>query len=213
MADAIICKLCHKRRAKRSCPAVHGAICALCCGEQREITLFCPLECQFLREAHKHEKTLIVSVEQISNPDVEVSEEFIRSREELLLFSVYSLVQAGLRTPHAVDTDVLEALAALIQTRRTEDSGLIYQTVAENTVAATIQRRFADSLKSYEQEREQTGSLPAHRDSDIFKILVFLHRIGQQNLNGRPKGRMFIDMLRSMTPDTGVDERAPSIIL
>jgi hypothetical protein len=44
-------------------------------------------------------------------------------------------------------------------------------------------------------------------------MLVFLHRIGQQNLNGRPKGRMFIDMLHGMTPDIGVDEQVPSIIL
>jgi hypothetical protein len=213
MAEAIICKLCGKRRAKRACPAVKGEICALCCGEQREVTLSCPLECEFLREAHKHEKTLEIPVEQISNPDIEITEDFVRSREELLLFCVYSMVQAALRTPHAVDTDVLEALGALIQTQRTAQSGLVYESRADNTVAAAVQRRFSESLKGYATARQDGESLRPQADGDIFKVLVFLHRIGQQNLNGRAKGRMFVGMLRSMTPDTGVDERAPSIIL
>ena len=113
------------------------------------------------------------------------------------------------------DTDVLEALAALIQTRRTAKSGLIYETRAGNTVAEGIQLKLSDALKHFETSSKETESLAIARnpDADIFKMLVFLHRIGQQNLNGRPKGRMYIDMLRSMVPDAGVDERAPSIIL
>lgn len=206
MSEAIIvCKLCGKRRAKRACPAVRGQICTICCGEQREVILLCPLDCEFLREAHKREKTLIVPVEEISHPKIEITEDFVRSHEELLLFCVYSLVQAALRTPHAVDVDVLQALEALLQTRKAAESGLIYKIKAENAVAASIQHKFAESLKGYQTERAA--------DSDVFKILVFLHRIGQQNLNGRLKGRMFIGLLQSMTPDTGVDERAPSIIL
>lgn len=190
-----------------------GEICAICCGEQREVTLSCPLDCVFLREAHKHEKTIEIPVDQISNADIEISEDFIRSHEELLLFSVYSLIQAALRTGHAVDTDVLEALAAMVKTRRTAQSGLLYESRPENTVAAAVQQKFVNSLTGFEKERQEQESLSPYADGDILKILVFLHRVGQQNLNGRPRGRMFIDMLRGMTPDTGVDERAPSIIL
>jgi len=213
MGEAIVCKLCGHRRAKRACPAVDGEICALCCGEQREVTLLCPLDCVYLREARKREKTVEIPVEAISNKDIEISEEFVRSREELLLFCVYSLVQAALRTPHTVDMDVLLSLDALIKTQRTAQSGLLYETRAGNTVAAAVQQKFSESLKNYEAERQQRESLPPHADRDIFKTLVFLHRIGQQNSNGRLKGRMFIDMLRGMVPDTEVDERAPSIIL
>ncbi len=205
MAEVITCKICSTRRAKRACPAVHGDICAICCGEQREVTLSCPLDCGFLREAHRHEKAVTVPAEQISNPEINITEDFIRSEEELLLFCVYSLLQACLRTSHAVDTDCLAALAALIKTHHTAESGLIYETRAENTVAASIQQKFSASLKDYKSERPPT--------EEIFKMQVFLHRIGQQNQNGRPKGRMFIDLLRAMVPETKVDERAPSIIL
>jgi hypothetical protein len=45
------------------------------------------------------------------------------------------------------------------------------------------------------------------------KVLVFLHRLGQQNQNGRPRGRMYLDLLRQMTPEQRVEEPASSIIL
>jgi hypothetical protein len=213
MSEVNTCRLCHKRRAKRACPAVSGDICAICCGEQREVTLNCPLECQYLREARKHEKAVAVSAAEILHPDIEIAEEFVRAHEKLLLLCVYSLVQASLRTQGAIDNDLLDTLDALIQTRRTAQSGLIYETRPANRIAAQIQQKFQDSLNEYEKVRQERKHLTGYKDSDLLRILVFLRRIGQQNSNGRPKGRMFIDLLRQMTPETRVDERAPSIIL
>jgi hypothetical protein len=151
--------------------------------------------------------------DQISYPEVKVTEEFIRDHEELLLFSVYSLVQAALRTPGAIDADVLAALEALIQTQRTLQSGLVYETRPENTIAMAVQRAFSSSFADYQKAREEREGLSAFGSSDVLSVLVFLHRLGQQNQNGRPRGRMYLDLLRHMTPDVGVEERAPSIIV
>jgi hypothetical protein len=192
---------------------VGGDICALCCGTEREVTLTCPLECEYLREAHRREKPVPVSNGQLANPDIDVSEEFIRSHEEFLLFCIYSLVQAGLRTPGAVDSDVIDALEALIQTHRTLESGLYYETRAENRIAAAIQRSFEASLADYQKLRAEREHLAPVRNAEILAILVFLHRFGQQNQNGRPRGRMYLDLLRQMTPEQGVETQAPGIIL
>lgn len=216
MAEPVLCKICGKRRAKRPCPAVHGEICTLCCGTEREVSLACPLECEYLQEGHRHEKPLTIPESQISNGDVAVTEEFIRENEELLLFSIYSLTEAALRTPGAIDADVMAALEALIQTHRTLESGLVYETRPENAVAAGVQRLFNASLDDYQKVREETEGLASRRNAEILAILVFLHRVGQQNQNGRPRGRMFVDLLRHMTPPDarpGVEERVPSIIL
>jgi hypothetical protein len=105
------------------------------------------------------------------------------------------------------------ALEALIKTHRTAESGLVYETRAENSIAASVQRGFSDSLADYRKIRVERESLSPVRNAEILSILVFLRRIGQQNQNGRPRGRMYLDMLRQMTPASGVDERAPSIIL
>lgn len=213
MPEPVLCKICGKRRARRHCPAVQGDICPICCGTEREVSLSCPLECEYLREAHRHEKPVPVLEKEISNPDTSVTEEFLQAHEEILLFCIYSLLQAALRTPGAIDADVMAALEALIQTRRTLDSGLVYETRPENSVAAAVQRAFTASFDDYQKLRVEREGFSAMRNSELLTVLVFLHRIGQQNRNGRPRGRMFLDLLRQMTPDVKVEERAPSIIL
>jgi hypothetical protein len=208
MSESILCKRCGQRRAKRHCPALEADICTICCGTEREVSISCPLDCEYLKEAHLREKSLPVDAKDAAHREVEISEEFLREHEELLLFAIYSLLQAALRTAGAVDADALEALEAIIKTYKTAESGLIYESRPENTVAASIQRGFIDSLTNY-----QEGSGAPLRDKDVLAILVFLARFGQQNLNGRPKGRLFLHVLSRMTPEQRVDERAPSIIL
>ena len=213
MPEPILCKRCGHRRARRACPALHADICTICCGTEREVSISCPLECEYLREAHQREKALPVDPKDVFDPDVDVSEDFIREHEEFLLFAIYSLVEAALRTPGAVDSDALEALDALIKTQRTAESGLIYESRPENLVAAAVQRAFSESLADYQKLRSEREGLSSLRGKEILGVLVFLRRFGQLNLNGRPRGRMFLDLLRHMTPEQRIDERAPSIIL
>jgi hypothetical protein len=211
--EIILCKICGKRRARRACPVVAGDICPLCCGTEREVTLTCPLECEYLAEAHRREKPMPLPDGQLANPDINITEEFIRSHEEFLLFCVFSLVQAALQTWGAVDSDVIDALQALIQTHRTLESGLYYESRAQNTVAARIQRSFEASLADYQKLRTEREHLSPVRNVEILAVLVFLHRLAQHNQNGRPRGRMYLDLLRRMTPEMGVEAQAPSIIL
>lgn len=213
MAEALPCKICNMRRAKRACPAVGGDICAICCGREREATLSCPLECDYLQDAHQREKPVRIPDSELSNPDVKVNEEFVAAHEELVLFAIYSLLQATLRTPGAVDRDVIDALATLIQSHRTLESGLIYEAYSPNPIAASIQRGFSTSLADYQRLRQEREALSPVRNTEILSTLVFLHRVGQQNLNGRPRGRMFIDLLRHMTPDTPVSEPRSGLII
>jgi hypothetical protein len=212
MPETVLCKICGKRRARRACPAVNGDICTICCGTEREVSLSCPLECEWLQEAHRHERPVPIDEAEISNPDILVTEEFIGEHEELLLFCIYSLIQAALRTQGAVDTDIVAVLEASIQTHRTLESGLVYETRAENSIAASVQRAFSASLADYQKLRSEREGF-SYRNAEILAVLVFLHRLGQQHQNGRPRGRMFLDLLRQMTPESGVEERASSIIL
>jgi hypothetical protein len=154
-----------------------------------------------------------VSEDLMSNPDIEVSEGFVRRQEELVLFSVYAILQAALRTPGAVDNDVLAALEALVQTHRTAESGLIYESRSENLVAAGLQRSFTASLEEYQKMKSEREPLSFPKSSDILRTLVFLHRLGQQNQNGRPRGRMFLDLLRQMTPETVPEQASSSLII
>ena len=212
MSETILCKICGKRRARRHCPAVHGDICAICCGTEREVSLSCPLECEYLQEAHRREKPIPIDEKQLPDPDIAVTEEFLRDHEELLLFCMVSLVEAALRTSSATDADALEALDALIKTYRTTESGLLYETRPVNTIAAAVQRAFSTSLEDYQKIRAERENL-SYRNAEILGVLVFLRRLGQGNQNGRPRGRMYLDLLRQMTPATARDERVPGLIV
>jgi hypothetical protein len=193
---------------------VDGNICSICCGEEREVSLSCPLHCVFLGEAHDRERPVAISPDEVSYQQVIVTEEFVREQEELLLFCVYSLMQAALRMPNAVDSDVMTALDALITTYRSSESGVVYESRPENVLAAGVHRLFQEWLKEYSRARDEREPLHPVRDSEILRLLVFLHRIGQQNQNGRPRGRHFIHLLQKMTPETErVRETQSSIIV
>jgi len=191
---------------------VHGDICAICCGTEREVSLSCPLECEYLQEAHRREKPIPIDDRQIADSDIPVTEEFLRDHEELVLFCMVSLVEAVLRTSSATDADALEALDALIKTYRTTESGLLYETRPVNTIAAAVQRAFSASLDDYQKIRAERENL-SYRNAEILGVLVFLRRLGHGNQNGRPRGRMYLDLLRQMTPATTRDERAPGLIV
>jgi hypothetical protein len=213
MPQPTLCKICEKRRARRFCPAVNGDICPICCGTHRETELTCPLQCEYLQEAHRREVPVPVPEDQIAGADLDITEDFLAGHEELVLFCVYSLLQAALHAPGAVDSDVLSALESLVQTQRTLQSGLVYQHVSENLIAAAIQRSFTSSLNEYRKLRTERESLPPLRDEEVLKTLVFLLRLGQGNRNGKPRGRMFLDLMQHLTPETRMAESPSGLIL
>jgi hypothetical protein len=86
------CAICAIRKEKRFCPAVHGRICPLGCGEQREVTLDCSSDCPYLRQAREHEKPR--AADQFDPAAlflrVEISEQFTYEHEHLLMGLSYS---------------------------------------------------------------------------------------------------------------------------
>src|ERR1035438_2370966 len=125
------CALCETRRPRRYCPGVRGEICTMCCGTEREMTVDCPPDCEFLLEARKHDKPVLLDAA-IPNQDIQVTEEFVAENEELVLRLAEALVKAAETSPEVVDFDAREALEAAIRTYRTRQSGLYYESLPEN---------------------------------------------------------------------------------
>jgi hypothetical protein len=180
---------------------VHGDICTLCCGNEREVTVDCPLDCPYLQEARKHEHTEPVNPDDVPNKDIRITEEFLGEHELLLVGAMNGLVLAALGTPGAVDSDVRDALDALIRTHRTLQSGVYYETRPVNALANRIFSETQTNLENFRKsEREETG-LSRTRDADVLGVLVFLQRLELDRNNGRPRGRAFLDSLRGFLGD------------
>lgn len=201
----MFCAICHIRRPKRFCPGVRGDICTICCGTEREVTVDCPLDCVYLREAHRHEKITATDPHDFPNQEIRVTEEFLRDHEPLLLFLAGTLVEAALATSGAVDFDVREALDALVRTYRTLQSGVYYETRPANPLASNICRLVQARIEEFrKQEPERTG-MTTTRDSDVLTLLVFLQRLELDNNNGRKRGRAYLDFLRGFFPEQSRD--------
>jgi hypothetical protein len=181
-------------------------ICPICCGTEREVSISCPLDCEYLREARVHESKARHDREEHAKPqpmphsDVPLTEDFLERHNDLLVFCGVSLLQAALETPGAVDRDVVEALEALIRTQRTLESGLVYQTRAGDHVAAAIQARIEKGLEEYQRVRHDREGLAGYRSAEILGVLVFLLRLSSRVMNDRPRGRAFIEYLSEQMP-------------
>ncbi len=206
------CKICGTRKPRRYCPGVVGDICSICCGTEREVTVSCPLDCPYLMEARLHEKAREQEPQGLVHPDVRVTEEFLRDHEPLLLFLGANLLEASLATAGVVDSDVRETLDALIRTYRTLQSGLYYETLPSNLLAAGIHQKIQEAIGQLRKDLSEKGSTSI-RDVEILGMLVFLDRVAVHQDNGRPRGRAFIDYLRAVFPmKSSGPESAPSLI-
>jgi len=206
------CRICDTRKPRRYCPGVSGDICSICCGAEREVSVDCPLDCEYLAEARLHEKLAEINPEEIPNRDVRVTEEFLRDHEPLLIFLGAKILEATLDTSRAMDSDVREALDTLIRTYRTLQSGLYYETRPTNLVAAAIQQKVQDGVEELRKELTEKGATNV-RDAEILGTLVFVQRLALHHNNGRPRGRAFIGYLRAHFPhEPKNSSEAPSLI-
>jgi hypothetical protein len=191
----VSCRICESRKPRRYCPGVVGDICAPCCGTERENTVSCPLDCEYLLESRRHERFDAVDPDSMPNRDIRVSEEFLGEHEQLLGFLSRVLLAAALQAHDATDRDVRDALEALIKTYRTRQSGLIYETRPDNPYAGMIVQHVNASLEQFQEELRRESGMRTLRDTDVLGVLVFVQRIAVHWDNKRPRGRSFLSLL------------------
>ena len=198
------CAICEMRREKRFCPAVHGRICAQCCGEQRELTLDCPSGCPYLQQAREHEKPR--SMDQFDPASlflaVEIPDQFLYEREPLLMGLSLALAKGARRDRTMHDSDLIAALSALCTSyERRVSSGLHYQQALTSIAQQTIASEVEAMLQQYREVERKHAGYSSLRDSDVLRALVFLVRMAYGRTSGRPKSRAFIDFLAAQFPE------------
>ena len=198
------CAICETRKEKRFCPAVHGRICPVCCGEQREVTLDCPSDCVYLQQARQHEKPR--PMEELDQaalfPQVEVPQAFIYEREHLLVGLTFALAKSARSDRSLNDRDMIAALTSLAKTCETlVNSGLHYETAAPGVAQQAISAEVQTMIEQYKQTEKKHIGYSSLRDSEILQALVFLVRMAHGRTSGRPKSRAFIDFLFSQFPE------------
>lgn len=189
------CSLCESRKAKRYCPAVRQEICPQCCGQEREETLDCPLDCTYLLESRGRERRPGLHPDDFPHKEVRITDNFLRDNEELLTAAAQAVLTASFHTPGAVDHDARDALDALVRTYKTLESGVYYQTMPQSPLAASIVNGIQQLLQQFRQEETQRTGVTRTRDTDVLGVLVFLLRMALDEDNGRKFCKRFLHNL------------------
>jgi len=208
------CALCEVRKEKRFCPAVHGKICPQCCGEQREVTLDCPSDCPYLlqsrhqaREHDAHQVPTGTEERAALFPEIEISEQFLYEREELILGLSYALAKSAraerlLDGQPLMDRDLMAALSSLAKSYETlVNSKLIYEQPTANLAHQKVAREVETMVREFREAEQRHIGHTRLRDSEVLKALVFLLRLARGRTSGRPKSRAFVDFLFAQFPD------------
>ncbi|HXH07043.1 MAG TPA: hypothetical protein VNI83_10680 [Vicinamibacterales bacterium] len=146
VADRTRCPLCGTRRARRACPALGRAICAVCCGTKRLVEIRCPESCSYLRGAEIHPPAPVRRRHERDAAFLAAGLAGAPERERALAL----VVMAALRTraepalDSAVlgakrrDRDLADAAGALAETLEVASRGVIYEAQPARPVARQL---------------------------------------------------------------------------
>jgi len=202
MMERSYCPLCARRKPERFCPAKGEKICAVCCGEGREVTIDCPSDCTYLIAAHRYEQEHRppLAESELPFPTVEFSKQLIYERQPVLAGLSRIILNSAAERHELADLDVLAAITALTETYRTLVSGIYYEKPPDSPLAGVLYAALEEFLRNYKQQESQKLAAAPLKDTEIFHLLVFLARVGRTRTNLRPRSRLFLEFLRAQFP-------------
>src|ERR1700690_1292214 len=190
-------------------------ICAVCCGEKREVTIDCPSYCSYLiasrRWEREHRKP--ISVADVPYPDLSISMDLIHEQQPLISGLGYTVLKAATEFPSMDDSSAVEAPTALAETYRTLGTGLYYERPPDGPAARAVYAHLTQFIAELRQAEQKQSAFGGVKDSEIFRLFVFLLRVAKYETNGRLRSRAFLDFLRAQFPRAAEAQAEPSRII
>ncbi len=202
--EAVICRLCNQRRARRACPALGHDICAVCCGTKRLVEIRCPADCGYLAAAREHPPAAAVRQQE---QDLEVAVQLVRDlneRQSQIFFLVATFV-VRYQPPELhslVDDDVAEAAAATAATFETSTRGVIYEHHAATAPGAHL----AAALRPVLAEAGRNGGTPFERDAAV--VLRRIEEFARHRQGADANPRALVELLGRVIRKTGETAQA-----
>src|SRR5262249_1830046 len=119
-----VCPLCSTRSAKRFCPAKGEKICAICCGAKREVEIYCPSDCTYLRAGREYESEKRAVDTELQARARDFDDAWVYRFTPILDVLTKAVVAERLQSQWLVDNDVIDVFKALGATMRTLSSGI-----------------------------------------------------------------------------------------
>jgi hypothetical protein len=159
------CPVCESRKPRRTCPALHQTICAVCCGTKRLVEIQCPDDCAYLTSAREHPAAVVKRQQEHDVAVLLPTLHGLTERQHQLFFLFQSLIAS--HTPEGfarlVDDDVAEAAASVAATLETASRGFIYEHAAQSRPA----QRLAGEMTAMLAEMRQQGAAVYDREAAV----------------------------------------------
>ncbi|HEV2298620.1 MAG TPA: hypothetical protein VGR72_08910 [Candidatus Acidoferrales bacterium] len=180
------------------------------------MTIDCPSDCAHLLTARRYEveNRKPLASGDIVFPDVEVDVDLIRRNQTALSGIGLKILKSALENPALRDPEVLAALGALAETFRTLESGIIFERPPDAPLPRALYGELANFIEELRKMEAQQAGFSPLKNSEIFRMIVFLLRVGRRESNGRPRSRAFLDFLRAQFPSEAAAQlETPRIIM
>jgi hypothetical protein len=145
--------------------------------------------------------------------DVKIPASFAHGHVPLLNALSYAICLFVRGNSQTVDSDALASLQTLAESYRTLSSGLYYEKPPDHRLQRELYDRLKAAIEECKQAEAQEIGVGAVRDGDIRDALIFFTQLGATYFNGRPKGRAFLDLLRSQIKSEDLAKPASNIVL
>ncbi|HEV2178004.1 MAG TPA: hypothetical protein VGW33_12525 [Terriglobia bacterium] len=210
----MICPICQKRKASRFCPAKAESICSVCCATEREVTIDCPSDCDYLIASRQREGgRRVIDWSKIPFADVKIPPEAMAGHWPLISALVWVIARFAQDNRPLVDTDAIASVTALAETYRTLSSGLYYEKPPDYRLQRELYEALKVGIEDYKKAEAQEMGATRLGDGTVRDALIFLAQIGSTRQNGRPKGRAYLDFLRAQSKLTATESSAPGLVL
>jgi predicted ribosome quality control (RQC) complex YloA/Tae2 family protein len=178
------------------------------------VTIDCPADCPHLVASRKYDEgRRLVDWSNIPFSDVRISNEFAQSHALLLMTLISSIWKYAREYRQVVDADVIAALQALAESYRTLSSGLYYEKPPDYLYQRELYQVLKTALEEFQRVQTQRQGLVTIRNSDLRDSLIYLTQLGALRTNGRPKGRAFLDLIRSQVAPQDSAQANSNIVL
>jgi hypothetical protein len=208
------CPICQKRPPRRYCPAKAEDICAVCCGTEREVSIDCPADCPYLVASRQYNRERRdIDWSQIPFADTKIPSSFVPAHEKLLLAISYAVCLHARDERLTVDSDVLASLQALAETYKTLESGIYYEKPPEFRLQRELYDKLKATIDEFKKNEAQQMNSASVRDGEVRDALIFLTQLGATRTNGRPKGRAYLDFLRTQFKSEELSKPASNVVI
>ena len=185
------CPICHARKPRRACPALHQTICPICCGTKRLTEIQCPDDCVYLTSAREHPAAVVKRQQEHDVALLLPTLQGLTERQHQLFFLFQSLIAR--HTPEGFsrmhDDDVAEAAGAVAATLETAARGVIYDHSAQSLPA----QRLASEMKAMLGDMEKQGARIYDREAAI--VLRAIEKGARETRNIEPGEAAYLALM------------------